>query len=139
MPGNEMTALEQEWIVLQQQADSFEHHCLLIKLFSIALCSLLLFHRQYDFVIWGLCGVCWLLDTIWKTFQSRFVSRLMLLEQAILEKDSSQAMQFNTRWQQQRGGLVDLLKSYLGCALTPTVVLPHGAIISIAVLVVFIV
>ncbi len=126
------TTLEQEWCVLQNQTDSYEKHSLLIKLVSVVLCSLLLFHQQLDFLIVLLCGLCALLDGIWKTFQSRIDERLLEIELAIINQQFDQGMQYHTRWQAKRGGVVALLMGYIKSLLTPTVALPHGLTIGIA-------
>ncbi len=127
-----MQSLQQEWCILMQQTHSEEKISLLIKLVSLALCSLLVFHQQLDWLILGACAIAWFLDAIWKTFQRRTNERLEVVEHAILKQDCHQAMQFNTQWNIQRGGALALLTGYIRSALTPTVVAPHACILSMA-------
>lgn len=127
-------ALQQEWVTLQNQYDSYEKFSLVIKLVSATLCSLVLFHDKLDFVIVGLCAVMWMLDAIWKTFQSRISERLLLLEAAIKRHDGV-PMQFHSEWLENRPSLVGLVLAYIKGALTPTVLLPHGAVVGISLLV----
>ncbi|MDC0602906.1 hypothetical protein OAP14_07755 [Aliiglaciecola sp.] len=127
-------ALQQEWITLQNQYDSYEKFSLVIKLGSAAICSLVIFHEKLDFVIVGLCLVMWMLDAIWKTFQSRTSDRLLLLEAAIKRHDGV-PMQLHSDWLENRPSVIGLVIGYIKGALTPTVMLPHAAIVGIAVVV----
>lgn len=131
-------ALQQEWTSLQNQYDSYEKFSLVIKLLSAAICCLVIFHEKLDFVIVGLCLVMWMLDAIWKTFQSRISDRLLAIESAIKNQDGL-AMQFHTQWLASRPSAVGLVIAYSKSALTPTVMLPHGAIVAIALVVAFLV
>jgi len=57
-------ALQQEWVTLQNQYDSYEKFSMVIKLVRATLCSLVLFHDKLDFVIVVLCAVFWMLVAI---------------------------------------------------------------------------
>ncbi|MEM7259456.1 MAG: hypothetical protein AAF404_18935, partial [Pseudomonadota bacterium] len=75
------TDLKTEWCLQQTQYDSYEKFSLCIKLTAIVIASLA--------IILGSPGsfaaimVLWVLDAIWKTFQSRIEARLLVLEGAL--------------------------------------------------------
>ncbi|GAC16501.1 hypothetical protein [Aliiglaciecola lipolytica] len=128
------TALQQEWTTLQFQYDSYEKFSLILKLFSVVLCSLLVFHLQLDFVLPILCLIIWMLDGIWKTFQSRIGERLLVVEKSLRDSIQENALQYNTQWELNRPNSVKLIANYLKNALSPTVFVPHLAIISLALI-----
>ncbi|GAB2692142.1 hypothetical protein Q4574_18205 [Aliiglaciecola sp. 3_MG-2023] len=131
---NTMTpnALHQEWTTLQYQYDSYEKFSLLIKVFSGVICSFLVLHVQLDFIIPLLCGVFWMLDGIWKTFQGRISDRLLIVEKGLLNPIQDDGMQYNSLWEVNRPSSTKLAASYLTNALTPTVLAPHLMLIFIA-------
>lgn len=126
--------LEHEWILLQNQYDSYEKHSLIIKLVSVLVCSLLLVHTDLDFITVGLCALLWLIDGIWKTFQNRIFQRLLVVEAGLCNEQliETKAMQLNTLWQAQRGSPAGLLMEYAKNALVPTVLVPHALITALA-------
>lgn len=120
-----------EWSLQQHQYDSYEKFSLLIKLLSISLCSILVFHNQLDYVIVALCSLLWLLDAIWKTFQGRIESRLLTLEKAIKANQTNVAMQYHSEWQMHRGSALSLIKEYILRGASPTVSVPHLVIVGL--------
>ena len=125
--------INQEWLLLQTQFDSYEKHSLYIKLFSAAV----LLTAEYSGVVTIgqilLLMVLWLQDGIWKTFQSRIESRLLLVERNISESNSKEAFQFNSEFIKLRPGNFSLIKEYLTQSIRPTVAYPHAALILIMV------
>ncbi|MBU2878315.1 MULTISPECIES: hypothetical protein [Aliiglaciecola] len=128
------SSLQQEWTTLQYQYDSYEKFSLLIKVFSVILCSFLVFHVQLDFIVPSLCIVFWMLDGIWKTFQGRISQRLLAVEKALLNPMQDTGMQYNSQWEFNRPSSMKLIVSYATNALTPTVLVPHLLIILIALM-----
>lgn len=128
------SAFEREWICLQNQYDSYEKFSLIIKLASVFVCSALLFHQALDFIVALLCMVLWLLDSVWKTFQSRIGARLLEVEHAITNDAQKGAFQYNSQWFQNRPSATKLLGEYLANGMSPTVLGPHALIIAIAIL-----
>lgn len=121
----EKNDLGQEWCCLQNQQDSYEKYSLVIKLTNVLVVSLCLFHTQFDLLIPLLSAVLWVQDGIWKTYQSRIGERLLVVEKAISDQQTSQAMQFNRQWVDNRPSSAGLIKEYILNALRPTVVFPH--------------
>lgn len=135
MPNQSASAFELEWICLQNQYDSYEKCSLIIKLVSVIVCTALLFHEALDFIVVLLCSVLWLIDSVWKTFQSRISARLLEIENAIVNDTANGAFQFNSQWSKNRPSSTKLLREYLANGLSPTVLGPHVLIIAISVLV----
>jgi len=132
MSDLQLPVLQNEWITLQTQFDSYEKCSLGIKLFSILLCCILVF--ALDAGIWSLLivAILWLQDGIWKTFQNRIGKHLEVVEQAIQESPhhvpdhtSQMGMQFNLAWSQSRPGAIGLVAEYIKQSLKPTVAYPH--------------
>ncbi|TRY33194.1 hypothetical protein [Aliiglaciecola sp. M165] len=126
--------LQKEWEILQQEYAGFEKWSLLIKVFSVVICSTLVFHQKLDFVIFCLCIVLWMLDAIWKTFQARTEQRILVIEQGLAKQSDVVAMQFHTHWQQSRPSAAGLIIEYVKSGLSPTVCLPHICVLSVCVL-----
>lgn len=121
--------LSKEWTTLQNQFDSYEKFSLLIKLFaltwliiSLTLSQLNLFNACFGIAI---SGMIWLLDAIWKTFQSRIEIRILKVEAAITDNDAIAPCQFNREFIENRAGTISTLVSYLKQALRPTIAYPH--------------
>lgn len=134
--------LTQEWTTLQNQFDSYEKHSLLIKLFAITwlIASFILSQLNLFNVCVGLivCGIIWLQDAIWKTFQSRIEERILKVEEAIAESSDIAPCQFNREFIENRAGALSTLLGYLKQALRPTIAYPHIVIVGMMVGVAFI-
>ena len=121
--------LSQEWTTLQNQFDSYEKFSLLIKLFAITwlIISLILSQLIPFNACFGIAvnGIIWLLDAIWKTFQSRIETRILKLEASIEKNTSIAPCQFNREFLAHRAGTMSTLVSYLKQALRPTIAYPH--------------
>lgn len=132
MSDLQLPTLQNEWITLQTQFDSYEKCSLAIKLFSVFACCILVFTLNAD--IWSLpiVAILWLQDGIWKTFQNRIGQRLEVVEQAIHDNAMSTSnhvsqvgMQFNLAWKKSRPGAINLVGEYIKQSLKPTVAYPH--------------
>ena len=125
------SALIQEWSVLQAQSDAYEKHALYIKLMSIGIVAVALLIDQIGFGIVFLLAVLWLLEAIWKTFQSRITERILAVEDALKVQPESidgqgvSPCQLNSEWLAHRHGFAGLITEYLFQAIRPTVVYPH--------------
>lgn len=127
-------ALTQEWSVLQTQSEAYEKHALYIKLMSIGVVAAALFVNQTGFGVAFLLAVLWLLEAIWKTFQSRITERILSVEGALKAAELTDAprvspCQLNTEWLAHRPGFSALIGEYLSQAVRPTVAFPHGLLI----------
>ena len=129
MSNAELSAIQQEWVVLQTQYDSYEKHALYIKLVNVLVCCLLLVHTGLDILVPFLALVLWATEAIWKTFQSRIESRLLTVEKAIQEQQGYKAMQYNSAWQEMRPSLFGLIKEYTTHLFKPTVAFPHMVLV----------
>ena len=130
----QMTDLAAEWSLLQNQADSYEKHSLLIKLLAIALLAAALLIDEPSALLLIVLAILWLQDAIWKTFQARIEDRLLTLETALASCDATgtcadRAYQLNTRFLQTRPGGTALIGEYLRHAVRPTVAFPHALLL----------
>lgn len=125
MINENTSALMQEWNVLQQQHEAYEHKSLSLKMFSTLVLALLMFHNRFDFVLPVLLLCLWVQEGIWKTFQGRLGERLIIVEQALANNTDEPAMQLNNQWQQIRPGFIGLIVEYIKNTCRPTVAFPH--------------
>ena len=138
MPDLQISTLQNEWVTLQTQFDSYEKYSLVIKLFSVLVCCILIFALDVGLESLFILAILWLQDGIWKTFQHRIGLRLEVVEQAIKdlplaiqENSTSIGMQFNLAWGQSRPNTVGLVGEYIKQSLKPTVAYPHAALIAL--------
>ena len=135
--------LAQEWTTLQNQFDSYEKYALLIKLFAITwliVCCILSQLSLFNVCVGVLvCGIIWLQDAIWKTFQSRIETRILKIEVSIEENTINANLtniapcQFNRDFLENRPGTIGTLVAYLKQALRPTIAYPHIIIVLIMI------
>ena len=123
------SALQQEWLLLQQQTERQERSCLLVKLSALALIVL-----SYSEAAWLLTTtlvlLAWGMEAMLRTQQARTVARVLVVEAALRAETEHSAteivpMQFNSAWQAHRGGITALLSEYVGHSLKPTVFYPY--------------
>lgn len=115
--------LSLEWQVLQAQFDSYEKYSLAIKLIAIVFSGLLVCCSANPIFVAIVIGIFWLQDGIWKTYQSRFYTRLLNIEAAIVNKAATQGCQFNTEYERTAHSGVGLIVEYLKSMLRPTTLL----------------
>lgn len=113
-----------EWLLLQQSYDQMEKQALWLKVVAIVLWLWLVQSQSGLLLQLGLVLLFWLHEGLWKTQQSRTESRLYALEQATQQAQDIGCL-WHQSWQQQRGGVVDLLLSYLKSSLKPTVAVTY--------------
>lgn len=124
--------LAQEWTTLQNNFEHYETLSLVTKLAAFTLCAIAFISSLPILVSVSLLLLLWLQESILKTFQGRFSSRLTVIEQAFSSNETSEstaAMQFLTQWEQQRPSTKGLIKEYLSNALRPTIALPYPLLI----------
>ena len=119
------SALQQEWLLLQQQTELQERSCLLVKLSALALIVL-----SYSEAAWLLTTIlvllAWGMEAMLRTQQARTVARVLVVEAALRAETEIVPMQFNSAWQAHRGGITALLSEYVGHSLKPTVLYPYA-------------
>ncbi|WP_196157131.1 hypothetical protein [Reinekea sp. G2M2-21] len=125
--------LQQEWLLHQAQYDAYERMSLIIKLFAIAALIAML-ALMIDFLLSLVTlSVIWLLDGIWKTYQSRIEQRLLVLEAALgtdaESPSTAQAFQFNREFERLRPSGTGLFVEYLKQACRPTVAVVYAVLI----------
>jgi hypothetical protein len=121
----------QEWTVLQNQYDAYERSSLTIKLFAIAT-FVVLWVLQFTAVLsLFVLLTLWLLDAIWKTFQSRIEDRLLVVEAAMSDGLTKGAMQFNQDFMRKRPRSIKLVQTYFTQALRPTIAFPYVVLVFI--------
>ena len=133
-----LCALQQEWITLQNQYDSYEKFACVIKLVCISLVAVMLLRHASILLVAAIIFVLWLQEGIWKTFQARIEVRLLSIEQVLSKPEETQhtnqlAMQFNSSWLKTRPSALGLLKEYATSALRPTVALHYLLLIMIVI------
>lgn len=136
-----------EWDLLQNQFDSYEKYSLVIKLVNISILTAGYISNNVSFFLALLLVAVWMQDAIWKTFQSRIESRLLHIEDCLLDDNDSddniedsnvednnieynnvadkKAYQFNSEYKNNRQGTAELIREYLEQALRPTIAYPH--------------
>ncbi len=119
-----------EWSLLQNQFDSYEKYSLLIKLINVAVTAVSIFLNTFNVYILFIVIIIWLQDGIWKTFQSRIETRLLLVEGFFSKTSSAQnsetlPYQFNQFFMHNRPAGFILVREYILQALRPTVAYPH--------------
>ena len=135
-------SLQQEWQILQNQFDSYEKYSLLIKLCHVLFSGFTLAFAEpsgFLLTILFLLGlIFWLQDAVWKTFQSRIETRILVLERSIKTEVSTVPFQFNSEFLAERGSAIKLVFEYLTKMLTPTVALPHLCLLLLYLLIAFV-
>ena len=123
--------LSLEWQTLQNQFDSYEKYSLLIKLVAIFTTAFALGFEFNLIVPVLLVGVFRLQDGIWKTFQGRFETRLLIVEAALAANHNETGCQFNQQYQQIANSGIGLIKEYLKQCLRPTVMYPYVVLLGL--------
>ena len=120
-----VSKLENEWALLQNQFDSYEKYSLLIKLINVGLLTTAYLLNSLSVFIMLLLLVLWGQDAIWKTFQSRIETRLLTIEQSIISGANEGGYQFNSQYQKNSLTGLSLIAEYFRQAIRPTVAFPH--------------
>ena len=134
--------LSNEWMLLQNQYDSYEKYSLMIKLVAMVMFYCAHISEKIGWIALILLAIFWLQDAIWKTFQSRIELRLLAVEEALSdslsesEANSSNsfiAYQFNSDFLQKRPSQFGLIKEYFVQSLRPTVAFPYCILIALLI------
>lgn len=133
-----MNNLQNEWSILHSDIEKYERFSLLIKLFSLLICLLATAYTLNEWFTILLILILWLQNGIWKTFQGRLESRILNIEQHLLNKTSPDdiAFQLYSQWQGERQGALELIKEYCNNSFKPTVAYPYILLV-IVVLVIY--
>lgn len=120
------TLLGLEWQTLQNNHEQHERNALFIKLSSLA------------FGVAGLAAgvalgwialvvlLLWVLEGIFKTYQTRLADRLLQVESLLAQEAPAQPpMQLSTDWMARRPGGAGLIVEYALSACRPTVAFPY--------------
>lgn len=126
-----MNNLKNEWAILHGDIERYERFSLIIKLFSVLISGLC---AAYYVAAWFsviLIFVLWLQDGIWKTFQKRMEARILFIEKALRTNadENSEAFQFYSQWEDNRNGVIGLVKEYLSNSAKPTVAYPYVVLV----------
>lgn len=123
-------ALQQEWLLLQSQHESYELWALGIKLFAVCLLG---WAAMPGMQLAALLLLLWVMEAVLKTFQSRLGERLLRVEALLRDPDAGAGlvMQLHSDWQAARPGLAGLLGAYARAACRPTVALPYPLLIGL--------
>ena len=126
-PAIENTALNQEWITLQNNYEQYERSALFIKLASVAIWTIALSAGLNEILIGIVMLILWLQESIFKTYQSRLGNRILRVENLIKQNIQTEdvAFQLHSDWVGQRRGGISLIVEYLKHALKPTVAFPY--------------
>lgn len=132
------TDLSNEWMLLQNQYDSYEKYSLVIKLLAMVMFYFAHVSEKVGWIILFLLAVFWLQDAIWKTFQSRIELRLLALEEALSDRQTDLnndfvAYQFNRIFLAKRPSQLGLIKEYLRQSIRPTVAFPYVILIALLI------
>jgi hypothetical protein len=118
-----------EWQTLQNNVEQHEKNALLIKLTCLTI--FLLSQAMGSPLLWAtfIVLLCWGLESIFKTYQSRLGERLLKIEASLQQGKENDGMQFHTEWQSNRPSGARLIIEYAKHALKPTVAFPYALIL----------
>lgn len=126
-----MNNFKNEWAILHGDIEKYERFSLIIKLFSVLISGLCAAYYVAAWFSVVLIFVLWLQDGIWKTFQKRIEARILFIETALRtnEDENSEAFQFYSQWEDNRKGVIGLVKEYLSNSAKPTVAYPYVVLV----------
>ena len=119
------SAAAQEWTVLQKLHERYEFGALTIKLTAVVLFFAGLVVELHATWLLLLVASLWLQEGIFKTYQARLGTRLLVLEQGIAAGEAMRVFALHSDWLAQRKGLIGQLREYLGSTVRPTVAFPY--------------
>ena len=147
MTNTQVNNWQQEWQLLHNNYEQYEHKALLIKMVAVVICTISLITPLTTVQGMLLLATLWLQEGIWKTYQTRVGEQLLLIEvqmytvaneteltkstEKISTKTINQPFQFYTLWQAKRSGITGLVSEYLLNALRPTVIYPYAILMLI--------
>lgn len=133
---NQCSPLGQEWTTLQNNYEQYEKDSLRIKLTGVIFCGVGLALGFGTLLIGAVLLILWLMEGIFKTYQSRLGTRLLQLEDLLRRNppDEAAAYQFHSAWLASRPGSLGLVAEYLASAARPTVAFPYVALLLAALM-----
>ena len=133
-PVKDTHAFQHEWTLLHHNIENYEKFALVIKLVAILLCCWLFISKSPIILTTLLILILWVLEGVWKTFQSRLIDRILLIEKSINTSmdDTSQAFQLYSTWESSRRSQLGLIKEYVLNSLKPTVMYPYLILVLIS-------
>lgn len=122
---------QEQWLTMHRQYEHYENLALIIKLVAVlaTLAGLLSGLSYWSLLL--LLAILWLQEGIWKTFQARLEASLLSLESTLAENT---LLPLYTNWQQNRPGILALIRQYLCAALRPTVAFPYIVLMFVTLL-----
>jgi len=132
-----MNDFQNEWAIIHNDIEKYQRFSLIIKLFSILICTISITTSSNPFVTIFIILVLWLQDGIWKTFQQRLESRILIIESNIKNKTDNNSFQLYSEWQENRSGTIKLITEYILNSLKPTVAYPYIVLISLLLAIIF--
>jgi len=133
-----MNDFQNEWAIIHNDIEKYQRFSLIIKLFSILICTQSFAYSSNPFVTILIIVVLWLQDGIWKTFQQRLESRILIIESNIKNKTDNNSFQLYSEWQENRSGTIKLVTEYILNSLKPTVAYPYIVLISLLLAIIYI-
>jgi hypothetical protein len=130
MSDTASSALQHEWITLQNNIEQYEKSALAIKLVAVAVFVAALVYSLAEGLTGALMVVLWVQESVLRTFQSRLGDRILRVEE-FLAAGAGAVMQLHTEWRASRPGTAGMLIEYARQALRPTVAFPYFALLAI--------
>ncbi len=124
-----MNDFQNEWAIIHNDIEKYQRFSLIIKLFSILICTISITTSSNPLVTIFIILILWLQDGIWKTFQQRLESRILIIESNIKNKTDNNSFQLYSEWQENRSGTIKLITEYILNSLKPTVAYPYIVLI----------
>ncbi|MCF6254787.1 MAG: hypothetical protein L3J98_15435 [Gammaproteobacteria bacterium] len=120
-----------EWVILHGDIEKYERFSLVIKLVSVLTSVFSMAFIANGWIAVVVILVLWLQDGIWKTFQKRLETRVVVIEQKLKNKsdENNTAFQLYSQWGDKRQGTVGLVKEYLLNSIKPTVAYPYAVLV----------
>jgi len=130
-----MNNFQNEWAIIHSDIEKYERFSLVIKLVSVVISVIFITHSINEWFAIAVILVLWLQEGIWKTFQKRLETRIIMVEDELQTNsdEDGKAFQLYTQWDKQRQNISGLIKEYLSSAAKPTVTYPYLILIVLMV------
>ncbi|NOQ77539.1 MAG: hypothetical protein GQ475_07120 [Methylococcaceae bacterium] len=128
-----MNDFQNEWVIIHSDIEKYERFSLIIKLFTVFIFILAKASAFNPLLIIFLILILWLQDGIWKTFQKRLETKILIIEDNIDSNSNKKgsAFQLYSEWHKNRTGSLSLIKEYIFNSLKPTVAYPYIALVTL--------
>jgi hypothetical protein len=132
--------LSQQWLSLHNDHEQYERYALLIKLFAIVITLTSFVFSMPPLITTVLLVITWLLEGVWKTFQTRTASAIITIEKKLIENEVIEEgkkpvtyYSMYSQWQANRRDLNTLFREYITSSLKPTVLFPYLLLLMLAI------